>query len=152
MSIDVATIYAEMVSHARSLGVFTQVLTHEPKSAPGNGLTCVFWLDSVEPVQEVTGLIATSARVAISARIYENFKSQPEDDIDKRLLDATSKLMDAYTGDFQLGGSVMEVDLLGAYGDGLSAKGGYLAQDNSLYRVVNLTIPLIIIDVWAQAA
>lgn len=150
MSLAVSDIYAGVVSHARRLGVFNKVLTHEPKAAPGNGLTCSIWLNSLEPVATVSGLAVTSLRLELSIRIYENFKAQPEDEIDKRLLNATSKLMDAYTGDFQLSGTVMDIDLLGAHGEPLRAEGGYLNQDGVLYRVVVMTLPIIIADVYTQ--
>lgn len=150
MSLAVSDIYAGVVSHARRLGVFNKVLTHEPKAAPGNGLTCSIWLNSLEPVATVSGLAVTSLRLELSIRIYENFKAQPEDEIDRRLLNATSKLMDAYTGDFQLGGTVMDIDLLGAHGEPLRAEGGYLNQDGVLYRVVVMTLPIIIADVYTQ--
>lgn len=151
MSLAVSDIYAGVVSHAKRLGIFNQVLTHEPKSAPGSGLTCSIWLNSLEPVAEVSGLAVSSLRLELSIRIYENFKAQPEDEIDKRLLDATSKLMDSYTGDFQLGGTVMDIDLLGAHGEPLRAEGGYLNQDGVLYRVVVMILPIIIADVYTQA-
>lgn len=152
MSLAVSDIYAQVVSHAKRLGVFNQVLTHEPKGAPGDGITCAIWLGSLEPIPLVSGLAVTSLRLELSIRIYENFKSQPEDEIDKRLLDATSKLMEAYTGDFQLGGTVMDVDLLGAHGTPLEALGGYLLQDSTQYRVVVMTLPIIIADVYTQTA
>jgi hypothetical protein len=152
MTLDVSGVYAQVVSHAKRLGIFNQVLTHEPKSAPGNGLTCSIWLSSLEPVARVSGLAATSVRMELSIRIYENFKSQPDDDIDPRLLDAVAKLMEAYTGDFELGSAAMAVDLLGAHGTGLRGEGGYLQQDNSLYRVVVITLPIVIADVFTQAA
>lgn len=150
MSLAVSTIYAGVVSHIKRLGVFDQVLTHEPKSAPGSGLTCSVWLNTLEPVAEVSGLAVTSLRLELSIRIYENFKAQPEDEIDKRLLDAASQLMDAYTGDFTLDGDVMDIDLLGAHGEALRAEGGYLSQDGNLYRVVVMTLPIIIADVYTQ--
>jgi hypothetical protein len=123
-----------------------------PTSRRRRRATVSIWLASLNPIAEVSGLAATSLRLELSIRIYENFKSQPEDEIDKRLLDATSKLMEAYTGDFQLGGTVMDVDLLGAHGDPLGAEGGYLSQDSSLFRVVVMTLPIIISDVYTQTA
>jgi len=152
VSLAVSEIYAQVVSHAKRLGIFSQVLTHEPKTAPAEGLTCSIWLSSLNPVAEVSGLAATSLRLELSVRIYENFKSQDEDAIDPRILDAVSKLMEAYTGDFQLGGTVMDVDLLGAHGEPLGAEGGYLSQDGSMYRVVVMTLPIIISDVYTQTA
>lgn len=150
MSLDVSGIYAQVVSHAKRLGVFQHVLTHEPKGAPPSGLTCCIWLKSLETVGEVSGLASTSVRLELSLRLYENFKAQPEDEIDKRLLDATSKLMDAYNGDFQLGDEAMEIDIFGAYGDKLASQGGYIELGGSMYRVVEITLPIIIPDVYQQ--
>jgi hypothetical protein len=47
---------------------------------------------------------------------------------------------------------VRNVDLLGAYGAGLSALAGYLNVDNKMFRVVDLTLPLIVNNVWEQVA
>ncbi len=149
---DVGGIYAQVVSHAKRLGVFERVLTHEPKAAPGHGLTCSIWLSSLEPVSLASGLAVTSLRLELSVRVYENFLAEPPDEIDKRLLNATAKLMASYSGDFELGGEAMEIDLLGTYGNGLRAEGGYLDQDKKIYRVVVITLPIIIADVLTQTA
>lgn len=151
MTLDVSGIYAEVVSHAERLGVFNQVLTHEPKAAPGDGLTCAIWLNDLETVPDVSGLDVTSVRLELAIRIYENFLSQPEDAIDKRLLDATSKLFDSYNGDIQLGGTAMEIDIFGAYGEKLRARGGYLLSGTTQYRVVVITLPIIIADQYTQS-
>ncbi|MFD9398339.1 hypothetical protein ACFWA4_05900 [Streptomyces sp. NPDC060011] len=150
MTLDVSGIYAQTLSHAKRLGLFQRVLSHEPRSAPGSGLTCCIWAASYSPVDRLSGLDTTSMRLELGARIYINFKAQPEDDIDKKILDATSKFIDSFTGDIQLGGHVMEVDLLGAYGNALGARWGYLEIDKTLYRVADLVVPLIISDIYTQ--
>lgn len=156
MSLAVSDIYAGVVSHARRLGVFNKVLTHEPKAAPGNGLTCSIWLNSLEPVATVSGLAVTSLRLELSVRIYENFKAQPEDNIDPRILDAAAKLMASYTSDLRLtttspSSNEAEIDLLGTYGDALRCEGAYLDVSGSLYRAVLITLPIVIYDVFTQA-
>ncbi|MFC4609724.1 hypothetical protein ACFO9E_18165 [Streptomyces maoxianensis] len=152
MTLAVSSILSQAASHAKRLGLFKQVMTHEPKSAPRNGLTACLWVNSIAPVPGVSGLAATSGRVELSVRIYESMLSEPQDAIDVRILGATEKLMAAYSGDFTLGGEVMEVDLLGAHGTALSAEAGYLNQDGKLYRVMVITLPLIISDIWNQIA
>lgn len=149
MSLSVTQIFDAMVSHAESLGQFDKVETVEPKSAPGNGVHAALWVQAVDPVRS-SGLISTSARVEIAIRIYLNMVQEPQEGIDKSLLEATDALMAAYSGDFELGGLVREVDLLGSYGVPLSARGGYIRQDSKLYRVMVLTVPLIVNDLWTQ--
>lgn len=150
MSLSVTSIFDAMVSHALGLGVFDSVEEHEPKSAPGNDVHAAFWVQSVEPIRS-SGLNATSGRVEVSVRIYMNMLQEPQDDIDRELLQAADALLGAYSGDFELGGLVRSVDLLGAYGTPLSARGGYIRQDNKLYRVMVLTVPLIVNDIWTQS-
>ena len=150
MSLSTSAILAAVISHAKGAGRFERVLTHEPKSAPGNGLTVAVWAQSLRPV--VSGLASTCARLELSVRVYTNMLAKPEDDIDRRLLDVVDLLMGAYSGDFTLGGLVRNVDLLGEHGEPLSADAGYLEQDNRLYRVMVITLPLIVNDLWSQSA
>lgn len=139
------------VSHAQSLGVFESVNAHEPKNAPGSGLRAAVWAQSVQPLQ-ASGLSQTSGRVELSVRIYQNMLSEPQDAIDPAVLTAAAALMGAYSGDFELGvAGVRFVDLLGAYGTALSAQAGYLNQDGKLYRVLTITLPVIVNDLWDQA-
>lgn len=68
------------------------------------------------------------------------------------MIKALDALMTAYTGDFTLGNTIRGVDCLGTYGEGLRALGAYMRVDSQTYRVIDLTIPLIANDVWAQAS
>lgn len=150
MSLATASILAAVISHAKRSGKFERALTHEPKSAPGNGLSVAVWVQSLRPTT-TSSLIATSARLELSVRVYTNMLADPQDDIDTRLLDAVDMLMAAYSGDFDLGGLIKHVDLLGEHGEPLSADAGYLEQDSKLYRVMVITLPLVVNDLWAQA-
>jgi hypothetical protein len=152
MSLDTTGMLDSIVSHAMRLGLFERVNTSEPKNSPGNGLTAAVWLQMLGPVPVGSGLASTSARVEFMLRIYSNMLAEPQDAIDPEILAALDVLMGAYSGDFDLGGTVRNVDLLGAHGVGLSAVAGYLAVDNKMFRVVDLTLPLIVNDVWDQVA
>jgi hypothetical protein len=152
MSLDTTGMLDSIVSHAMRLGLFERVNTSEPKNSPGNGLTAAVWLQMVSPVAAASGLAATSARVEFMLRIYSNMLQEPQDAIDPEILSAVDVLMGAYSGDFDLGGTVRNVDLLGAHGVGLSAVAGYLSVDNKMFRVVDVTLPLIVNDVWEQVA
>lgn len=151
MSLSTAAILDAVISHAKATGRFERALTHEPKSAPGNGLSVAVWVQNLRPIPGGSGLASTSARLQLSVRLYTNMLADPQDKIDTRLLDAADALMAAYTGDFELGGLIRNVDLLGEHGDPLSADAGYLEQDRKLYRVMVITLPLIINDLWSQA-
>lgn len=155
MSFDDAAVrglFTQALSHALTLGLFENVNTHEPKSAPGNGLWCAIWVQRIRPQGSASGLSATSGVVDLMARIGASFIKQPEDGIDPNILTAASVLMKEYSGNFTLGGTVRNVDLLGQTGAALSAQAGYLQLGQRTYRVMDVSIPVIINDLWTQGA
>lgn len=152
MSVDVTGIYAQVVSHAKRLGIFPSVLTHEPKSLPKETPCCAISLDRFEPIAEASGLAATSMRLLFTVRLYRLFNEQPEDDIDRKLLDAAAKLLESYSGDIQLGGeSSMGIDVLGAYGDSLRVEYGYTDIGGSIVRLATITLPVVLEDAFTQS-
>ena len=152
MALDTTTIRAQIVSHAQSLGYFGQVLAHEPVSSPGLGLTYAVWAADLGPLPLGSGLASTSARLELTGRVYMPADTEPMDDVDLQVTGAADALMGAYSGDFELGGNVRHVDLLGAYGTALRARFGYLQIDSTTYRMATLTIPIIVSDTWGQTA
>ena len=150
MSLGTKAILAAVQSHASRTGLVERVLGHEPKSAPGNGISVAVWVQNLRPA--TSGLTSTSVRLELSVRVYTNMLAKPEDAIDANLLEVVDALMGAYSGDFTLGGLVKNVDLLGAEGEPLSADAGYLEQDSKLYRVMVISLPLIVNDLWSQSA
>lgn len=148
---DVKAILTALESHAATLGQFERVNRHEPKNAPGHGLTAAIWVQRISPVALRSGLAVTSALLVVNVRLYTNMIAEPQDAIDPNLVDAASALIGAYTADFTLGDMVSNVDVLGAHGEALSAQAGYLEQDRKMFRVMTLTVPLVVNDVWSQS-
>jgi hypothetical protein len=146
----VKSLVSYLESKALALGVFRSVNFHEPKSAPGTGLRLALWVQSIEPIAMASGLSSSSGYVVVNARAYGNMLQKPEDDVDPRLMTAMTTLIGAYSGDFNLGGTVRNIDLLGEYGEKLSAQAGYVTIDSHLYRIMTLTIPVIVNDMWTQ--
>jgi hypothetical protein len=146
----VDTLVDKVVSHAASLGVFRRVNSHEPKAAPGNGLTYAVWVDSIEPIGAASGLGAVSGYVILTGRIYGNMLMKPEDEIDPRILKAAAKLLNAYCGDFDFGDTVRAVDLLGMYGQKLHTQAGYATIASTVYRIKDVTIPVVINDMFVM--
>jgi hypothetical protein len=152
MSLDLVSLTDQLASYAGSSGYFDRVNTHEPKSAPGNGMTAALWLDSFEPARGQSALDSTTLRVVFVLRPYLSMLTEPQDGIDARIVAAINALVNSISGDFDLGGNVRCVDLLGLAGIPLSAQAGYLDQDGKKYRTLELTIPLLVNDVWTQVA
>lgn len=149
---DVSGIVDQVVSHAMTTALFESVNTHEPKNAPGNGLVCAVWADKVGPAPNQSGLDITTAYVVMNVRVYTSMLQQPYDGIDPNLVSAVDVLLTAYSGNFTLGGKVRAVDLLGMGGTSLSAQAGYINQDNKVFRVMTIMLPMIINDEWDQVA
>lgn len=154
MSFDAAavrTLFDDVVSHAAASGYFERVNSHEPKSAPGNGLYAAVWVDGIRPVK-ASGLAAVSGVVSLRMRCYSSMIQQPQDAIDPNLLSAVTDLMSAYSADFALGGDddVRCIDLLGQSGESMSVQAGYLDIDKKMYRVMTISLPVIINDMWSM--
>jgi hypothetical protein len=149
VSLDTKAIVNAVVSHAVACGHFQRVQGHEPKNAPGNGLSVAVWLRSLGPAP--SGLRSTCARLTVSVRCVTNMLAEPQDGIDPNLTNAVDALLTSFSGDFTFGGLVRSVDLLGATGEPLSVEYGYLDQDNKKYRAAVINLPLIVNDVWSQS-
>lgn len=152
MALDIRPVQNALLSHAAASGYFARINAHEPKAAPGNGLTAALFMADVEAAVGASSLESTSIRLEFTLRIFHPMLAEPQDGIDPAVLDAVSALMTAYSGDFTLGGLVRNVDLLGQHGPRLRGRSGYVTQDNKSFRIVDVTIPLILNDVFEQAA
>ena len=151
MSLQAAAVFNALESHVAATGLFRKVGTSEPKSAPpDSGLTAAIWLDRILPDGSGSGLSRTTAVTIYMIRIYNNMLEEPTDGIDPAILAATDTVFSALHSDFELGGVAKVVDVFGMSGTGLQAQAGYLSQDNRLYRVIDITVPVIINDAWTQ--
>lgn len=139
-----------LASHALALGHFDAVNQHEPKSAPGNGISCSIWVNTMAPAS--SGLIATSVRFECMVRVYSNMLQEPQDMIDPNLMAAIWDLFVAYSGNISLGlPNVRAIDLLGAEGEPMRAEGGYIDVDKRMYRVMTITVGVVLNDCFEQA-
>lgn len=148
----VNALVAGVASIALKTGTFRSVNTHEPKAAPGSGLRLAIWADSIAPIPAASGLASTSGYVVLNARAYGNMLMKPEDEIDPRLMTAATTLIAAFTADFTLGGLVRNIDLLGEYGTRVGAQAGYITVGGTLYRIMTVTVPCVINDMWDQVS
>lgn len=148
----VMTVFDKVVSYALASGRFDSVNQHEPKNAPGHGLQCSVWMNNIVPIRS-GGMGVTSGIVTLYARIYTNFRQQPFDAIDPNVMSATAAMMGALSSDFDFGAQagVRALDLLGIGSNvPLSAQAGYVEIDRQMFRVMTITIPIIINDMFIQ--
>jgi hypothetical protein len=150
MSLNSKALFAALSSHAQTLGVFDRVNEHESMNAPGNGMTCELWFVRLAPFPPGSGLAVTTGLVVFTARIYRT-QQLPAGAEDVAVMDAAYDLIAAYSADYTLGGLVRNVDLLGQSGLQLAAQAGWLPVGETKYRTVDVTIPLIMNDLFPQA-
>lgn len=134
-------------------GYFEIVNQFEPKSSPGTGLSAAVWAQNIRPSRTRSTLEHTAVRVAFSCRIFMNMIHDPLDEIEPTVMEAADWIMNAFTGDFSLDGisdDRVELDLLGSDGIPLSAEAGYISVGGAMQRIYDITVPLVIYDVWEQ--
>ena len=153
--LNAASIQDKLYSHCARTGVFDTVNGHEVKNAPGKGTHAELFLDTIDPIQ-ASGLSSTSVRLAWKIRISTDMLSEPQDDIDPRIANAADVVFSSLHNDFQLNDDAVDdvraIDLLGMNGPPLAAKAGYINRDNKQYRVMDVTVPVVLNDVWSQAS
>lgn len=149
---DAVAIFSALESHALSLGVFGAVNRHEPTSAPALGSSMLLALTAgqLEPVLS-SGLNSVSYRWQIEGRVFRA-DMDPNEMVEPELMTAVTALFTSLAGHFTLGGLIRYVDFYGSDGEKLAAKPGYAQHDDVTYRIVDLTIPLIINDVMSVSA
>lgn len=150
MALDITGILDAVVSHAAASGHYERVNGHEPENAPGHGLTCAVWPNRITALRS-SGLNTISTLVVFNVRTMSPM-FDPPDAIDPTMVAAVDSLCAAYSGDFTLGGLLRHVDLLGAHGQPLDVRAGYLQQDGTKYRVMDIALPCIVNDLWEEVA
>lgn len=151
MSLDLNAILTPIQTFAQGSGAFESVLLHEPKNAPGQGITLAVWVDLVRPVLS-SGVDNASMLVIVNLRAYLPFLSAPEDAIDAALWTAVDPIVADLVGDFTLGGAARNVDVFGENGTALEAVYGYLNQDGTVFRVVEVPVPVVVNDCYQEGA
>lgn len=139
-------LFTAIQSYAEELGIFTNVDLHEPWNAPGNRLFCSINLGTVRPVMS-SGLAAVSLQVVLVVRVWSSALQKPLDGIDPEILSAACSLMGAFSGGFTLGGTVRDVELLA-----MSAQPAYVDFEGKPFRVIEVTVPIVVNDTFTEAA
>ena len=134
-------------SYAQELGIFQAAETHDPWNAPGNRLFCSITLGPVRPVAVASGLAAVSGQVTLLVRVWSGAEQKPLDNIDPEVLSAVCSLMGAFAGGFTLAGTVRNIDLFA-----MSAQPAYVDFEGKPFRTVEISLPILIDDLFSEVA
>lgn len=145
-------IFDAVVSDVQASGYYDRVNLHEPKRKPGSGLTAAIWVQNIQPLGEASGLAISSGLLIFQMRSYMNMLKESQDSIDPAMLKAVSSIIRRYHDNFDFGLDpvVRNVDVFGQFGTKLSATAGYLEQDGTMFRIMDLMVPVVVNDIWPQ--
>lgn len=143
---DAEDLFSQVRSTAKKLGLFSSVIGHDPENAPPAGVSCSIMLGPVKPVTS-SGLAAVSGQVTLMVHVWAFAQKRPLDELDPSVLAATCSLMGAFAGGFTLNGTVREVDLFA-----MTAQPGYVNFEGKEFRTVQISVPLIVNDMWTEVA
>lgn len=146
--LDLETIQNHLVTHCESLGCFDNVVTTEPANAVAGGVTASIILTRIGPDRAISGLNITSAVVVFTVRIWRNKTVMPHYGIDLATMKAAEGLINSLHDDFTLGDDATCIKFLS--GENFGALSGLVVLDEGVHRVIDVTIPIQVADVWPQ--
>lgn len=147
---DVGLYMDALASYAGQIGALERIQLHEPKTEVTSGLSAAIWFQSIITIQQLSTLRNTAVRIEFVLRFYDNMLREPADLIDPEITRVVNLLFNALHGGFTLGGLIMQVDVLGTYGQPLRSEAGYIQQSGKLQRAVSVYIPCVIANAFEQ--
>lgn len=135
------TVLHVVLSHLSTQGSIKRAQVGEPKSPPIDVLTACIIMDGIR-----TPTTVLDARVLVydvTVRLYRNFLDDGTR-TEQEMARAVGEVMEAFAGDFTLGGNARAVDIGGMYGRGVEATWGHVDMSGTIFRVADITVPIII--------
>lgn len=153
MAFNISNTLDVLLSHVAASGHVSSNSMGEPIEPPsGDKLHGSVYMRSTT-VQILYGDGGTQELHVAVARLYRPVMREPTDQGERELAIATSELMQDFAQDFTLGGTVREIDLAGGQGgEAMGAEWGHVVIKDLMYRVVDITVPIVIDDSAAAAA
>ena len=116
----------------------------EPKGPrDGPGLSAAIWMQSAAIVE--TTLTHPIESHVVTVRLYQDMLAEPTADIELELSQALGQLIDDLLADVDFGGEIRNIDAGGQY-NAMAAAWGYVDLGGTMYRIVDINIPLTVDD------
>lgn len=153
----IAALYDSLVDMAKRSGLFDGgTADHESRNTPER-LSCEVLMGPLKAVGRASGLNASSARQEFTVRVRGPRMAEPDGATDRAILYAAVYMMTAIHQDLDLDevnnlvpGFVRNVDVLGSAGDPIGMTPGWLNQSGAPYRVAEITVGIILNNVFPQ--
>ena len=153
MAFAIRTTLEAIQSHVNSSGYVSECIIGEYTSAPmpsGLGIAA-----SVIPMREETVMAfgATTRELhTVLLRLYRDWLSEPASSRDLPLEEAKGVILANLKGDLDLEGAAMSLDIAGMHSGGYSADWGRVEIGSTIFRVIDMTLPVIVDDSTAISA
>jgi len=118
----------------------------EPKAPPGKGSYAAVILGPIVPTELAAGG-AVSGRIDLIVRIYRDAINEPLEDTEFTMAQTILELFEDFCGDFDFG----DANVRNLLPLDMAATPGYQTIGNIMYRVVDITVPLMVNDLAALA-
>ena len=142
-------------SHIARTGYVNDVRIGEPVSPPAaiEKMHAAIYMASAGVVSLT---LSTTIEVhSVVVRLYRRAAFGQGDDagqVEAEMALAVSQVTSNLVGEFDLGATMRNIDIAGQYGQSLSATWGYITIGNTVFRTVDLTVPLVVDESATQAA
>ena len=146
MAFDIATTLHAMETYVQKTGLFQTVQIGEPKSPVGQGFHAAIFMNSVSITMVYAGGDTRENHI-VTLRVYRDMLAEntdPQLNLESEIAVVLSKLMEGLLGDTDLESTVMTIDAAGMDGGNMAASFGYTDVGGSMYRVADITVPLIV--------
>ena len=144
MAFNIKATIQSINSFLRAGGYVSQASVGEPKSPPTEYVSASVIMDSFSVVSLTLG--TTIELQSVTIRLYLNMLMEPTEEVEYKLAEVASQIGSDLLGDYDLGASIRNVDVGGQHGSPLRAQWGYVDLGGTMFRVVDIFVPLIVDD------
>jgi len=155
MAFNIKATLDAIASHIARTGYVAEVRVGEPSSPPDaiDKLHAAIYMASANVV-DLT-LATTIEQHVVTVRLYRRAAFGQGDDagaVEAEMAVAVAQITSNLVGEFDLGATMRNIDLAGQYGQSLNATFGYVSLGTTMFRTVDITVPLIVDGSGTQAA
>jgi len=135
----------KLQTHLVKGGYVKHSMIGEPKAIPAasDDVVAAVYMQSVTVVRIMADGATVESHV-VTIRLFRDMLGEPKEDTEILLAEASSKIAENILGEFDLGGTIRNVDAAGANGTPWSIQWGYVDLGGVMFRVADMTVPMVV--------
>lgn len=151
MAFKVKSTLQAVESYLKASGYVRTVLVGEPKQpVEGHGVSAAIYMTSADVVQlTLNGTIEVHTA---TIRLYADMLREPLEANEFEMSEIAGSILSDLLGEYDLGGTVRNIDAGGQYGSAVSVRWGHVDVSGKMYRIADIALPLIVDDSATLAA